>query len=332
MSKSSMSNSPTRQALIASYRLDGAGKGDALTWDQIQQWPQQQTGQLLWIHLNFSMKETVDYLHQHLPSVVVEALCAKDSRPRSFIYEDGLFLSLRGVNLAPGSFPEDMVSIRVWATRDFIISTQRRPLKAVMELQQSIEKGHGPIDPNDFMVMLSYGLIDHTVTVINGLAEKIDHIEKQIEQSPELNLRNRLMALRRQVTIVRRFMSPQRDALVRLSSDRLSWMEVTNIMQFREVADQVTKLIEDLDQAKDRLSILQESLTTSAQEQLNNRMYLLAIIAGIFLPLTFITGLLGINVGGIPFNTWHYGFVTICGILALLVILLLFFFKRRRWF
>jgi zinc transporter len=80
---------------------------------------------------------------------------------------------------------------------------------------------------------------------------------------------------------------------------QLTWLNSTQRASIREVADHLIRYVEDLDAARDRMGVMQEELTNKLSEQMNKTMYILTVLAGIFLPITFVTGLLGINVGGI---------------------------------
>ena len=99
----------------------------------------------------------------------------------------------------------------------------------------------------------------------------------------------------------------------------------------REASDQLSRYLEDLDEARDRAAVTQEELVNRLSEQMNNKMYLLSIVAAIFLPLGFLTGLLGINVGGIPGADSKLGFTTFLILLLTVVIFQFWLFKKKKW-
>lgn len=103
-------------------------------------------------------------------------------------------------------------------------------------------------------------------------------------------------------------------------------------LQVREASDKITRLVEDLDAAKDRAAVAYEELSSRVAEQMNQRMYLLSLVAGLFLPLGFLTGLLGVNVGGIPLADNPWGFVGVVLFLLALVLVQVLVFRRRHWF
>jgi zinc transporter len=102
-------------------------------------------------------------------------------------------------------------------------------------------------------------------------------------------------------------------------------------LHLREEADRVTRYVEDLDAARERAAVTQEELGNRLSEQLNSRMYVLSVVAAIFLPLGFLTGLFGINVGGIPMAENPQGFIDIVLMLLLITGLQVVLFRWRRW-
>ena len=106
--------------------------------------------------------------------------------------------------------------------------------------------------------------------------------------------------MRSKIATVRRFMAPQRDAIDRLCRQPVAWLKDQQLQVLREEADRMTRYLEDLDLARERAVLLREEFLAQVAQEQNSRMYVLSIVAAIFLPLTFVTGLLGMNVGGLP--------------------------------
>jgi zinc transporter len=167
--------------------------------------------------------------------------------------------------------------------------------------------------------------------VIDDLEDSVADVEDQVLTSENHQLRSQLAALRRQAISLRRYLSPQREALSRLLTEKLSWLDESDRIRLREVYDQLIRHIEDLDEARDRAAVTQEQLVNSLAEQMNNKMYILSIVAAIFLPLGFLTGLLGINVGGIPGADSKMGFAVFVLLLSGVVCFQIWFFKKKKW-
>jgi zinc transporter len=317
--------------LITAYILDGAGGGKQVAWDGIGAWKPKQG--VLWMHLDYSIPNVQEWLYAKsgLDEVISDALTEEDSRPRCTPFHEGLLLGLRGVNLNPGADPEDMVGIRIWFEKDRIISTRKRKVLSMVDIQTAIEQGIGPESLSDFLVQITGRMMERMQHVIDDLEDSVADVEDQVLTSENHQLRSQLAALRRQAISLRRYLSPQREALSRLLTEKLSWLDESDRIRLREVYDQLIRHIEDLDEARDRAAVTQEQLVNSLAEQMNNKMYILSIVAAIFLPLGFLTGLLGINVGGIPGADSKMGFAVFVLLLSGVVCFQIWFFKKKKW-
>lgn len=321
----------TNDGLIAAYILDKKGGGRQIGWDGIDSWQPDQG--LLWIHFDYSSQNVQEWLFgkSGLEEVISDALIEEDSRPRCTSFQEGLLLGLRGVNLNPGADPEDMVGIRIWFETDRIISTRKRKILSISDIRAAIEQGIGPESLGDFLVQLAGRMMERMRHVIDDLEDAVADVEDQVLTSESRQLRTELAALRRQAISLRRYLSPQREALSRLLTEKITWLDESDRIRLREVYDQLTRHIEDLDEARDRAAVTQEQLINSLSEQMNNKMYILSIVAAIFLPLGFLTGLLGINVGGIPGADSKLGFSVFVILLVGVVSFQIWFFKKKKW-
>ncbi|WP_354623402.1 CorA family divalent cation transporter [Psychromonas sp. MME2] len=167
---------------------------------------------------------------------------------------------------------------------------------------------------------------------INDIEEKVSEIEETILTTSTYGLRSEIADLRRQVISLRRYLMPQREAIQQLLSDKFTLFSSQDKIHLRESADQLIRYIEELESIKDRAAVSQEELNNRINEQLNNRMYVLSIVAAIFLPLGFFTGLLGINVGGIPGSDNVDAFLYFVFFLVVVVALQVILFKKKKWF
>jgi zinc transporter len=317
--------------LIAAYIFDGKGGGKRVGWKEIQQWTP--TAGLLWVHLKFEAPEAQRWIREEsqLEDVVGDALLADESRPRITTFDDGVLVALRGVNLNPGADPEDMVSLRMWVEKNRIITTRRRKLMSVADLCSAIEKGKGPRTSGEFLEDVADRLMVRMGGVIDELEDKAAELEEAVLTEESHELRPMLASIRRDAINLRRYMAPQREAIARLQGEKISWLAEEDRVRLRETYDRLTRYIEDLDAARERAAVTQEELISRLSEQMDNRMYVLSIVAAIFLPLGFLTGLLGINVGGIPGSEYKAAFFVFCLLLMALVVIEVIIFKKKKW-
>ncbi len=321
----------TETGLVSAYRLDGNGGGTACDWQAVAQWQADQG--VLWVHLNRESEDSQEWLRSQsgLDELVVEALLAENTRPRCSQIGEGLMLFLRGVNLNPGAEPEDMVSIRLWVEASRIISLRLRHLMSIDDIRLALEQGKGPVSPGDFVITLAERLSARMAGVVSDIDERVDSLQELALEAQGGYLRQELTRLRREVITLRRYLAPQREALDRLTHLKLTWLDSEMLLYLREESNNVTRYIEDLDAARERAAMTQDELSNRLSEQMNARMYVLSIVAGVFLPLGFLTGLLGINVGGIPLAESPSGFLDVTAVLVLITAIQLLIFRWRRW-
>lgn len=321
----------TADGLLYALRLDGNGRGRHVGWEGLSQSVPQ--GEFMWVHLDYTAERAQDWIisHSGLSEADIDVLLKEETRPRSTITQNGLLVVLRGVNMNPGADPEDMVALRMWVNGSRIISTRCRRHMWEADMLKAIETGEGPVSSGDFLGMVAEFMVGRIQDVVEDLEERVGELEETMLAQKSESIRGQLADLRRQAINLHRYLAPQRDALARLQSEKINWFSDTERMSLREVHDWMVRAVEDLDATRERAAIANEELASSVTEQLNQRMYMLSMIAALFMPLTFLTGLLGINVGGIPGAENKQAFLWVCYILMAIGFVLYFIFRKRKW-
>lgn len=288
---------------------------------------------LVWLHFDYSSDEAVQWITNKsgIDPIAIEALLTAETRPRTTILNESLLLALRGVNLNPNSNPEDMISIRIFINENLIITTKRRDLLSVNDIVDFLKRNDGPKSSSEFLVELSDRLTTRMQGTIEELDDRADALEEIVMDSSNIELKSEMSSIRREALTLRRYLSPQKEAMYKLLHDKIVWINEYERIQLREITDQLIRYIEELDTIKDKVSLIQEELVNKISEQMNNKMYLLSIISAIFLPLGFFTGLLGVNVGGIPGTENPNAFYIFSGFLVIVVILQFIYFRKKKW-
>jgi zinc transporter len=319
------------RGLIAAVLLDGKGGGQQGGWDDIEAWSS--SAETLWIHMDYANNASGAWILERsgLEPTIAQALVAEETRPRSLATRGGLLVILRGANLNEGADADDMIAVRAWLEANRIITTRHRPTRAIEAIRASIETGDGPTSAGDFLVQMADGLTARASDAISDLEDEVDKLEDEVLSAESYDLRGKIAEFRRSAIRFRRYLAPQKDVLTRLQSERVEWLSEIDRAHLREIGDRTLRLVEDLDSARDRASVAQDELNNRLAEQMNRTMYVLSIVAGIFLPLGLLTGLLGINVGGMPGVDSEWAFIVVCILLLLTGLLLTAFFRRRGW-
>lgn len=313
------------------FVLDKKGSLKEIGFDEINSY--REKNELLWLHFNYTKDEAKEWISTKngIDEIAVDALLADETRPRTIVLKDNLLLALRGVNLDPNSKPEDMKSIRLFISQNLIISTSRRTILSVTEMIEELKKGSGIKSSSEFIIELTYKMIDRIDDVIEKIHDRCDTLEDTIFDDKRRLQKAEILNIRKEIIVLKRFLVPQKEALIKLYNEQLSWLNEYQKIELRETNDQLIRHIEELDTVRDKIILIQDEISNNLSGELNKKMYIMAIISAIFLPLTFLTGLLGINVAGIPGAEYENAFFIFTGILFLVVILQFTFFKKNRW-
>ena len=318
--------------LICAYRLDGQGGAIPLDGSALRNRPS--AAGVTWIHLDLASAEAARFVREvsGLEEAAADMLLAEHTRPRLVQFDEALLVILRGINFNPGAEPDDMVSIRLWASEHLVISCRRFTLYAVLDVRERLARGRGPRTAGELLTAIAERLAERMDDVIEGLEDQADALEQQVEEDPPEPLNAALADLRRTFIGLRRYLVPQRDALLRLASAKVAWLADDDRGWLREVADQTIRFLEALEAARDQAAVTQEELMQRLSEKTNQRLYLLSVITAIFLPLGLVTGLLGVNVGGIPGTETAWAFALLCSLTLAVVLFELWFLKKKQWF
>ncbi|MGJ3255291.1 MAG: zinc transporter ZntB [Alcanivorax sp.] len=283
-----------------------------------------------WVHLDYTREESEQWLRQQaIPQAVIDSLTAAETRPRASEVAGGVLVYLRGVNLNPGARPEDMIALRMWVGPAGLVSTQKRALLSVEAVKQTLDSLQGPASISTLVAELVDQLIWRMEEVIENLESEVEGCAMQLEEAPTSSLTPQLSLLRRRAITLRRYLAPQREALIKLQNEAL--FAAADTMLIREATDRLQRLLEDLDAAREHATLLQEEVFSVQNEAINDRMYLLAIISALFLPLGFLTGLFGINVGGLPGVEDPHAFWWFCSGVGVIALGVAIWMRKRRW-
>ena len=266
-----------------------------------------------WLYLFRDSNDTAATLTETgLDEFVIEALMAEDTRPRFTPHGNGAILNLRGVNLNPGQDPTDMVSLRFWIDERRVVGIWLRRAYAVRDTMEAMERGIVPTSPSDLVCKIAFRLVDRAEPIIAELSDQMDLIERD-EAGGFGAGQSALIEIRQDASRLRRFLAPQRDALTTFAIEEFPWLSERDQSRLKKSAERFTRLGEELEQIRERAMIAHDEMLAERSDRMNRTMLILAVLSTIFLPLGFLTGLFGINVGGMPGTDNPYAFWIICG-------------------
>ena len=305
-----------------------------LTEQEVSDWTPEDG--FLWIHLDLEKKETFEWIYKQsgLDEWEAETFLEKEgSRPRCLVQKNGVFMTLRALDLKAGVMETgEMSFFHAWCEGNRLLTASLQPVFVFQDIEKKLSSKTGPSSIGEFIDEICGDVLDQVVAVVSDLEDDIDGLEENIVDDVNTEyVSGELSEVRRKLAMLRRYLAPQRDVFDILTRQTISWLTPEDHYNLQENAHRMVRVIEDIDNLKERMIINADELASKFREDSQKNMYMLTVVATLFIPLSFVTGLLGINVGGIPFAESEYGFLIICGILFLFCLLMLFIFRRIKW-
>ncbi|KZE08711.1 MULTISPECIES: zinc transporter ZntB [Sphingomonas] len=290
------------------------------------------TGGFTWIHLHGEGEVVAKWLrdHAHLPDYVIDPLTAVETRPRCDAIGKGAFVNLRGLSDDVLSSADPLASVRLYASAGRVHSVTRRKLTAFHTVVDRVERGE-VADPGDLIVAFASAITEQLDPLIADLGDTLDECEEALDPTRIFEQRRAVTHTRVRAIGYRRFLVPQRSALEKLGQLPGDWLQADDRLHLAAAADRAARMAEEVDSIRERAALVHETLTDLRAEQLDQRSLQIAIVAMVFLPLTFLTGLLGMNVKGIPFADEPWAFAGVVGLCVAMSAGIVAWFVRKHW-
>lgn len=289
-------------------------------------------GTLVWIHLITNNDHAKAWLggEAGLSPYIVEALTAAETRPRCDAVGEGAVINLRGLSSDEMVASDPLASIRMYALAGCVFSVTRRTLNALEPVKVLVEAGK-ILDPGDLIAALAQEITEELDPMVAELGDTLDDCEEMITGHHAFDLRRQVNETRSRAIGYRRFLNPQRAALEKLALLPGDWLRDDDRLHLTSAADRAARMAEELEAIRERAALTHETLTDLRSEQIDQRSLIIAVAAMVFLPLTFLTGLFGMNVP-LPFTHSPEAFWWITGSCFAMAAAITGYFVRRHWF
>jgi len=319
--------------LIFAVRLPGDAEQfrSRLGWDELAA---EADPRPIWINLDRTREGARRWLLESsgVEPAIAQGLLDEETRPRVHEADDGMLVILRGVNLNPGAEPDELIAVRMWVDERRVITLRQFRFRTLAELRAAAQAGRAPETPGGVLARIAAGLAARLGPSVDNLQTLLDELEATMLESDDdvPGMRGRLAEIRRQAITLRRHLVPQRQAMQELTLMDHPVLARADLALLRNAAEQIARTVDALEEVRDRAAVTQDELRARHEARIGRTLYLLTIVATIALPLGLITGLLGINVGGIPLADSAAGFAVVCGIMALIAVGEIALFRRLR--
>jgi magnesium transporter len=319
---------------LISYNADQYVKHTDLEIDDLLK--QFQPDKVNWINVDClhesNMIEKIQN-HFNLHSLLIDDIL-NDQRPKAEEYDDYLFFTLKMLYAINGH-KIDYEQISFVLGPDYLISFQEKEGDLFDPFRERIRLNQGKVRKKKADYLL-YRLIDIIVdsyyTILDSIGERIEETEEDVLRNPSTKTFHTIQAIKKELIFLRKAVYPLRDALSRVMKNEYGFIEEENIRFYSDVYDHVIHLIDSLETYKDLTSSLMDIHINTMNTRMNEVMKVLTVISTIFIPLTFIVGVYGMNFDYMPELRWHWGYFTVWGVMILIVVGMLRFFSYKKWF
>jgi zinc transporter len=286
-----------------------------------------------WVDIDLRDEGGSDWVERKsgLSTEVRQRLLGHDDMSRREILDGGLFICFRAQFVLPHQTKSEPASIRMWIEPDRVITVHSAHLPACDALRAAATDSTGNWAPFEILAFLARRDVEQFETVINDVIGKIDKLEDQIMDANDDAVEEQLPAIRRMTIRARRHLVTHRNLIAFVTSDESLPISKSERRALESAKNHVLTYLESLEDCHERTHLLQDQLDARMTSRLNRITYQLTLVATVFLPLSFLTGLLGMNVAGIPEEHNPLAFALVCVVMVLIAIGFWLFFRWRRW-
>jgi len=270
------------------------------------------------------------WLKKELGDFYADLVTVPSTRSRCTVIDDKALVVLRVAR--PGAEPEDVGRqlLSLWLEKGRVIIASELNIVEFLGIGQWQQTHHAPHSPADLVARLAMRAADRLEPLIERLGNSLDVIEENLMMNRNHDSRSRLAHLRRTIINMRRLVWPQRDVLTTLEIEDLSFLTNRDRVRLREAAARTARLGDELQTLSERAVLVHEQLLDTRAEQMNQTMLLLAAATVVLMPLTVISGILGMNLP-IPFADQPWAFWAVCGGLVAMGVAIYLFMKKQKW-
>jgi len=291
---------------------------------------------LLWVDLEDTTSEDAQFLMDMFrfhPLAVADCVSKNIHPPKIDQFEDHLFIIVHGINYHIESDVVETTELCLFVGKNYVVTSHDVPMRSVTSTIERLQANGRPMHRGTDMLAhdILDTLVDNIMPTIDELDEKCSNIECEVVEHPRKETLNSIMQLKRSILALNRVMSPQREIVNNLARGDYPLIGKKTQIYYRNIYDHLV-CIETLAQGlRDLADSALATYLSSVSNRMSEVMKVLSVVAAIFLPLTLLAGIYGMNFANMPELQWRYGYFVIWGVIVLVAISLVVLFKRRKW-
>jgi magnesium transporter len=266
--------------------------------------------------------------------LILEDILDPQQRPKFETYEGGFFLIIQSLELQQEELEIRTEQIAIYVSEGLVISFQEDDTDFFASVRKRFQPGKGIIR-NKGVDYLAYALIDtlvdHYYILMDQLELLIDELEEEILSNPGREIKAKIHHFKLQLIVIRKMISPLREAIHRFSTSESPLIQKGTSIFVRDLFDHIIQVLDSVETQRDVMNGLYDLHLSEISQKTNNVVQVLTIISTIFIPLSFLTGIYGMNFQHMPELEWEYGYFSLWLFMITLTLGLIIYFKRKKW-
>jgi zinc transporter len=299
--------------LIYGFLFDAQGHAKALSGEEALAWlsePATAHNGFVWLHFNLAHAACAKWLKDNLQlsDAFHESLADGSRSTRVELDDDMLVAVINDVHYDFDFEPTDISTLRLSVGPRLVVSARLQPLRSIDQLRDAVRRGAKVISPVALLVHLMHDQGDVLVDIVRNTTSRVDDLEDNLLAGRLESKRANLGSLRRLLVRLQRLLAPEPAALFRLLRTPPEWITEDDLDGLRQATEEFNVTLSDMAALQERIKLLQEEIAGRVAEANNRSLYVLTIVTVLALPINILAGLMGMNVGGIPFAEDPHGF------------------------
>jgi magnesium transporter len=265
--------------------------------------------------------------------LAIEACFGDREHPKVEVYDGYIYVITHGLTEGSTAEQTETIELDAFVSKQYLVTYHARPSRSVAAVEEGVRRGgellrRGPVA---LLHGILEGQVDRIEPVMDNIDDRLAELEDQVMRRPNPHDLASLLALRRNILRLRRWLTKQRDVVLRLARNEFGMVGPHEAMLFRDVHDSLIRFTDLLENYRELTTSVQEAYLTMANNRLNETMKYLTLFTAVLMPLTVIAGIYGMNFEHMPELRWVFGYPMALGLMLATGFGVLWFFRRKNW-
>lgn len=294
-------------------------------------------GTVTWVNVNgLHQVEVIEAIGQFydIHPLLLEDILNTDQRPKIDHYDTYIYLILKVLRWQQAASRITAEQISIVLGRNFVLTFEEQPGDFFDPVRNRIREGKGRIRKYgaDYLAYtILDNIIDHYFLILEMISDQIEELEEELIGNPTSSTLQSIYRVKRDVMFLRKAIWPLRDVIGSLQHDDSDVFHSSTPIYLRDIYEHTIQIIDTVETFRDVIAGMLDIYLSSVSNKMNEVMKLLTVMATIFIPLTFITSLYGMNFEFMPELAWRWGYAGVWLVMILMAAVMLFYFRRKRW-